>query len=620
MIQLASVFNFVSWTWLASKGWDWLRTNQQALAAMVAITGLVAFVWKIVPILKEKWRARWTRKHLPHTFGAHLYAPQEIDRATRYYVEPDCQSIDPSGSEEFRQVFASRESAFRALDHLLFRQSQYRHTLVLADSGMGKSSLLINYYARHLRSKKKRAFTIGIIPLGIPNVVEQIGRYADPANTVLFLDALDEDTLAIDDHKERLADLLQRSSGFRHVVITCRTQFFLSDEEIPKDAGIARVGITRAGESHNYLLNKLYLSPFSDSQIAAYLKRRFPIWQRNKRKRSRAMIKQMGDLSARPMLLAHVDELLSFNRQFRFSFEIYEELVEAWLTREEKFISKQHLRDFCELAAVDIYSNRERRKAEKITPVELQRIADNIAPEVAHWQERERSFLSNRSLLNRDAEGNRKFSHRSLMEYLVLRRLLRFSEKIAVPRWTDQMVKFHFEMGLRCQLEGDARNGMDGFRFGEGYDKLFRLRVIYPLMTLSDERLRWRFYYSELTNMVWTRVPRSELGWKAGQDMAQEPNERFILRFPDVMEAKLIQAWLAFHHSQFLRSIPLFGTKDCLEEGIDTLRNRIEAYANGLTKTEDLLYLVVENVRVDTEHRVLVPRLTREQVRRIMDH
>jgi hypothetical protein len=419
------------------------------LAAAVAVLTIVTFLWKLIPILKAKWQNYLTIKQLPHTMGAQLYTPQDIYRATRYYVQSDCQSVDPTGSEEFRQVFAARQNSFKALDEVFLGDSRYRHTLVLADAGMGKSSLLINYYVRHIRSKrKKRSFSITLIPLGIPNVADHIKKVTNRENTVLFLDALDEDTLAIADHKSRLAELLQQTSEFRHVLITCRTQFFLSDEEIPKDAGVLKVGTISAGESRYYLLNKLYLSPFDDTQINLFLRQKFR-WQRRKRKEGKRLVRQMGDLSARPMLLAHVDDLISQRRTFEFSFQIYDEMVEAWLAREERFAPKGALREFCELAAVNVYCKRETRKSEKISLEELSQIADSISPEVAHWQvlqERNKSILATRSLLNRDAGGNRKFSHRSIMEYLFIARVVKCFEVITAREWTDQMRKFWHEM------------------------------------------------------------------------------------------------------------------------------------------------------------------------------
>ncbi|MDZ7289393.1 MAG: hypothetical protein ONB44_11190 [candidate division KSB1 bacterium] len=65
-----------------------------------------------------------------------------------------------------------------------------------------------------------------VIPLGIKDADERIKAVAAKSDTVLFLDALDEDTLAIVDHRQRVLDLCDMTREFRRVLITCRTQFF----------------------------------------------------------------------------------------------------------------------------------------------------------------------------------------------------------------------------------------------------------------------------------------------------------------------------------------------------------------------------------------------------------
>lgn len=557
--------------------WKWLHDNQQSLSAVVATLTVVGFVWKVVPTFRRRWEQYRTIRQLPQTMGAQLYSPQEIFRATRYYIESHCQSIDPSGAEEFRQTFATRESAFNALDHLLLGRSEHRHTLILADAGMGKSSLLINYYARHIRNRNRsRQFSITLLPLGISNVQEQIAKVPNRENTVVFLDALDEDTLAIFDHKGRLAELLQWTAGFRHVVITCRTQFFLSDEEIPKDVGIVKVGVISAGESRTYLLHKLYLSPFNDDQITHYLRKRFPIWQYSNRRKGKRLVSRMGDLSARPMLLAHIDDLLSSQKRFDYSFQIYDEMVEAWLTREERFVPRAALREFCELVAVDIFRNREARKSEKIGYAELFKIADSIAPEVANWQasqDTDRSVLANRSLLNRDAEGNRKFSHRSIMEYLFIARLLKCSERYVPCNWTDQMKTFWHEMFSEAirnfttatRLFGDVINSetlrLLQLELGKAartgivsalLTRYVRLASIYPVSDIGGHKgifyehlpleLRWQMGPAD----VWRRVTDNFIKERPGS------LPQFIMRLPNYGEAAMIHCIMAIQHGFFI--------------------------------------------------------------------
>jgi hypothetical protein len=410
--------------------------NKEALGTIAALIGVAA---KGGPFLVKYFRLRKDRKTLHTRIGAELYTVEEINRATSFYIEPDCQSIDPSGGEDFRKVYAVRQNAFESLDKLFGSSTEHRHTLVLADSGMGKTSLLLNYYARHWRNNIGN-YKIAILPLGRKNVDARITEIQDRSDTVLFLDAFDEDTVAIDNHRERLRVLLDLTEGFYHVLITCRTQFFEKDTEIPKETGLVRFGVTAAGQEREYMFYKLYLSPFSDGQVKIYLRRRFPFWRFRQREKALEIAAKMPDLTIRPMLLAHIQDLLGSTDELRYTVQIYEAMIAAWLIREQAYVNPANLRRFSEFLAADIYSNRQQRGSERIPSDDALKLASRLAMPLQGWQ------LRGRSLLNRDAEGNLKFAHRTLMEYLFVRHFSAFPNTIAKTEWTDQMKRFWWEL------------------------------------------------------------------------------------------------------------------------------------------------------------------------------
>ncbi|MFI5394821.1 MAG: hypothetical protein ACHQ9S_04740 [Candidatus Binatia bacterium] len=140
------------------------------------------------------------------------------------------------------------------------------------------------------------------------------------------------------------------------------------------------------------------------------------------------------------MLLAHVPDVLSKVTEIDYSFELYEQMIEAWLDREESWVRKPVLRSFSDYLAVDLFVKRDARGGEHMPLEELRALALEIGVPIENWK------LSNRSLLNRDAVGNYKFAHRSIMEYLVARRAIE-GERLAMKSpWTDQMVAFCAEM------------------------------------------------------------------------------------------------------------------------------------------------------------------------------
>ncbi|MCI0697291.1 DUF1566 domain-containing protein [candidate division KSB1 bacterium] len=383
------------------------------------------------------------RRSLRKRLGATLYTPEDIERAMRYYLRPYCQSVDPAQSPEIRGVYASREDLFSAIDRLLDEDTEFKYLLLLADSGMGKTAFQLNYYARYLRRFRK-PFQLQVIPLGIKDADARIKAVAAKSDTVLFLDALDEDTLAIVDHRQRVLDLCDLTREFRRVLITCRTQFFPRAEEEPGRTGVVKLGTIGPKETGEYFFHKLYLSPFDDAQVKKYLQLRYRFWRWRKRRQARQVAGKIPQLTVRPMLLALIDNFLASGRDFSYSFQLYEEAVEGWLDREVgrvEGLQKEPLREFCERLAIELFVQRQEKKEERLPYEAIEPLAQKFGIKLEGWK------LTSRSLLNRDAEDNFKFAHRSIMEYLSVKRFLALpaAERPELS-WTDQMKRFLWEM------------------------------------------------------------------------------------------------------------------------------------------------------------------------------
>jgi hypothetical protein len=118
------------------------------------LVGLIGFLVKALAWLKQ-WR---DRRSLRRRLGATLYTPEDIERATRHYIRPHCQSIDPAQGPEISGVYASREDLFAATDRLLHQPAESKYLLLLADSGMGKTSFLLNCISIRSLIASKRGF------------------------------------------------------------------------------------------------------------------------------------------------------------------------------------------------------------------------------------------------------------------------------------------------------------------------------------------------------------------------------------------------------------------------------------------------------------------------------
>ena len=135
-------------------------------------------MWKLPPII-GRW---WDRRALLE-LGGEEYTVEDAQRYTRNYIQPDCQSVDPSGLEDFRCIVPTRVPLFAAMDRILHSPGSQRFLIVLADSGMGKTAFLLNYYARHRRRMwwRRRDFEVKLVPLNQPNT--------EKSSTVLFRSA-----------------------------------------------------------------------------------------------------------------------------------------------------------------------------------------------------------------------------------------------------------------------------------------------------------------------------------------------------------------------------------------------------------------------------------------------
>ena len=391
---------------------------------------------KISRIINRYRSLRMLKNRLPD-FSIH-----ELKRGIKYYIWPDCQSVDPSQSDEVRLTVAVRNSLRVTMDRLLKQETVHKHFILLADSGMGKTSFLLNYFARHLR-RLYRSFNMALIPLSVHGLEKRLQMISEPEKTVLLLDAFDEDTVAKKDHTKRLADIMQWTRDFMRIVITCRTQFFPRDEELPKETGIIRVGPRGAGEGPQFTFYKIYLSPFSDEQVNVYLKRRFSVWHKKRREAARSIVDKIPNLAVRPMLLTYVDDLIDSGKECRDAYQIYVEMVDAWFERERRQVEdKEALSEFSSKLAVNLFANSESRGGERIPYQEIEPFAEQYGIPLETWQ------LTGRSLLNRDADGNYKFAHRSILEFLFAQRILAKDKHIMVlapSLWTGPIKRFLWE-------------------------------------------------------------------------------------------------------------------------------------------------------------------------------
>jgi hypothetical protein len=181
---------------------------------------------------------------------------------------------------------------------------------ILSDAGMGKTSLLMMIRLMHLTAFWPKGYDCRLLKLG-SDTLETVRAQPNQARTVLLLDALDEDPTAWRRIEGRLTEILDATRNYRRVILSCRTQFF---PETAADA-FGRPGRVQVG---GYTCPMVFLSLFDDDQVDAYLRRRFPdtLGQRllardnPMRLRAAAVVRSMESLRFRPLLLAHIQDIM----------------------------------------------------------------------------------------------------------------------------------------------------------------------------------------------------------------------------------------------------------------------------------------------------------------------
>ena len=347
-------------------------------------------------------------EELSNHFGDPLFIAQN-------YVQPHCQLPCPTDrtenySVERRPLFGEVDK-FLGIDGSGSRSAGFM--FVLGDAGAGKSSLLLLLKLGHTMGMWPAQFHCELVKLG-QSTIDRVSKIKRPRKTVLLLDALNEDPLAAEDPLGRVAEIFRASRGFHRVICACRVECACTSRR-GQFSDVARLASGRDDCA------TLFLSPFNDTQMDKYLKRRFRRMEDPTRKRARSIFNEMGALKGRPLLLSCTDDLVHSRCKVWNAFATFDVVIEAWLTREERKIEsggarskfeRESLRGACIKLARLMQLEESRRAFPKSelpeSPLQEQ--------EIRHL---EMLDCRGRSFLRLDASGTYRFTHAGVQEFLI---------------------------------------------------------------------------------------------------------------------------------------------------------------------------------------------------------
>ncbi|MDH5561157.1 MAG: pentapeptide repeat-containing protein, partial [Deltaproteobacteria bacterium] len=357
------------------------------------------------------------------------------------YIEPDCQQYNPADYEE-DDGNAITTPIFKHIEFKFFKGIRSgggkNQLFVLSDAGMGKTSLLSIIWLNSLSRFWPSSHKCILLKLG-NTTLNDIRKINVKKNCILLLDALDEDPMAWGDVESRVRQILQASENFFRVIITCRTQFFSGGEDPFNRLGHLEVG--------GYLCPVIYLSLFNNEKVQEYLNKSFPqksVNDKLKIVQISKLIKEMGHLKFRPMLLAHAEDLLQSNNESWTEFKVYKALTEAWLHRErrkavwDKLQKTPGINDLLDIS-MDVAFAIQKSDGGALSEKNLSGLI-KFNPKVNYLQLMD---IGGRSFINKNSQGEYRFSHYSIQEFLLAYGIIfkKFNKPNSV-KGTDQIVKF----------------------------------------------------------------------------------------------------------------------------------------------------------------------------------
>ena len=446
-----------------------------ALASVIIFLILIGIL-ALFKKLRIRSKNRKTERNLKPQFDY-----KSIKLATQFYIPTQYQNVSPTKEDEpkFTQEFVSRSKLIPFFLKVAFSEKldSEKFYLILADSGMGKTTFMVNLYMKYtafFNRQREKEVKMKLFRLGVDATLDLIKKIKreEAKNTILLLDALDEDPFILPQNsnmaeeevfRNRVDEIITATKNFRKVVFTCRTQYFPGQEVDPYE-----LKIKKPDKTGYYTLNKLYISPFNNTEVKWYLNKKYPLWKlwkRKQKKQAMRIAKNSPELSVRPMLLSYIDLLVQENKEFKTVFEIYDTLIEKWLVREakkrkpkkEREVFIKNLRKLSQQTAVTIYQERNKNKGLVLNKEQVVTIAHD------NYIELKPDEVTGKSLLTCDGQGNWNFVHKSIFEFFLAKEAVEnidFFHEIAKKSFAgiDKAESFYQEIGDWNFVKGGTFN------------------------------------------------------------------------------------------------------------------------------------------------------------------
>lgn len=380
---------------------------------------------------KNCWRRDYIKRTIANEYGEYLDSDNyDLFIPTNFQNRPPNDYPDPHDSIS---VSNTNPLIPKYLKEVLVETNTNDNLFcVLAGSGMGKTTFAVHLFKEYIYHYKSSTlpYDISLLSLSDENVLEKISLIKGPKEHILILDALDENRQALNDFSKFISSLESVIKDFRVVIVTCRTQFFKTEEQELKESKLRNYGSNKGFRSYN----RQYISPLTDDEIFLYLNKKYSLKSvrpkrvfvnYKKRKKAKRLIRSCGNIMVRPLMLSYIDDLLDSQTDITTMNEMYHLLIGKWIQREAQLVELSErskvdgaIWNLSQQLAIDFYQNREVRNGYYISMDDFSKFKkDNGFDQINY------SFDS-RSLINRNSQGEIKFAHRSFLEFFLAKERL----------------------------------------------------------------------------------------------------------------------------------------------------------------------------------------------------
>ncbi|MCB0843495.1 MAG: SUMF1/EgtB/PvdO family nonheme iron enzyme [Bacteroidetes bacterium] len=482
----------------------------------------------------------------------HDFSAYELKQATQQYIP---LQIDRLVFVEGQKHYEKSMEKLDVIEYFkkngfIDKTSLSKFHLIFANAGMGKTTFMLNLFQEYtsgILNLRGKGHKMKLFTLAKPSTTKMVSRIKDKEGTILMLDGFDEDAEAIIDFRKRFLEIYNKTKKFYKVILTSRKNLFCSNESQSFENYIL-------GEEKDKKAIKLactYLSPISVEDVAHYVSQSYSLKEKHKRRQVSEFINQSELLMDRPILLSYIGDLMDGGKKYRYSYQVYETLVNNWIEKEDLLLSSEKNR----------WSSKDERKAFyrsfAIATHQKQRGPGGLTLDkeefakigASHTVDIETFKLNSKSLINYNAETEEyKFAHRSILEYFLAREAFDnpdfLMEKPFIGR--DEALQFFQDMILEATMAEVEKGTLmieSGYEAEEVQIKKFYISK-YPVKVSEFRRFCERTGREMPQEPTWgwqDNAPIVNVSWHDTQDYCNWLSEMtgFNYRLPTAKEWEL---------------------------------------------------------------------------------